>query len=99
MTVSVVRCAHAESRKRLTKFLESAESACFAPPVKWQVPSKSLETPVSRERLGSLCSLSPCHPGVLAAKVRHFGSNLLKCSREQIGTKPAKVGHLAGLPI
>ena len=33
--------------------------------------------------------------GVLAAKVRHFGSNLLKCSREQIGTKPAKVGHLA----
>ena len=35
------------------------------------------------------------HPGVLAAKVRDFGSNLLKCSREQIGTKPAKVGHLA----
>ena len=27
-------------------------------------------------------------PGVLAAKVRDFGSNLLKCSREQIGTKP-----------
>ena len=30
------------------------------------------------------------HPGVLAAKVRDFESNLLKCSREQIGTKPAK---------
>ena len=35
------------------------------------------------------------HPGVLAAKVSDFGSNLLKCSREQMGTKPAKVGHLA----
>ena len=34
-------------------------------------------------------------PGVLAAKVRDFGSNLLKCSREQICTRPAKVGHLA----
>ena len=35
------------------------------------------------------------HPGVLAAKVRHFASNLLKCTRGQMGTKPAKVGHLA----
>ena len=35
------------------------------------------------------------HPGVLAAKVRDFGSNLLKCARAQMGTKPAKVGHLA----
>ena len=36
------------------------------------------------------------HPGILlAAKVRDFQSNLLKCSREQIGTKPAKVGHSA----
>ena len=35
------------------------------------------------------------HPGVLAAKVRDFGSNLLKCARAQMGTKRAKVGHLA----
>ena len=35
------------------------------------------------------------HGGGLAAKVSDFGSNLLKCSREQMGTKPAKVGHLA----
>ena len=35
------------------------------------------------------------HPGVLAAKVSDFGSNLLKCPRVQMGTKPAKVGHLA----
>ena len=35
------------------------------------------------------------HPGVLAAKVRDFGSNMLKCPRGQMGTKPAKVGHLA----
>ena len=33
--------------------------------------------------------------GEVAAKVSDFGSNLLKCSREQMGTKPAKVGHLA----
>ena len=33
--------------------------------------------------------------GELAAKVRDFGSNLLKLARAQIGTKPAKVGHLA----
>ena len=33
--------------------------------------------------------------GELAAKVRDFGSNLLKWARAQIGTKPAKVGHLA----
>ena len=32
---------------------------------------------------------------LLAAKVRDFGSNLLKCTRGQMGTKPAKVGHLA----
>ena len=43
-----------------------------------------------------LTRLASGHRGVLAAKVRGFGSNLLKCSREQIGTKPAKtkVGHL-----
>jgi len=35
------------------------------------------------------------HPGVLAAKVRDFGANLLKCARAQMGIKPAKVGHLA----
>ena len=37
------------------------------------------------------------HPpgSYIATKVRDFGSNLLKCSREQMGTKPAKVGHLA----
>ena len=38
------------------------------------------------------------HPGVLAAKVRDFGSNLLKWVKSakvgQMGTKPA-VGHLA----
>ena len=34
--------------------------------------------------------------GVLAAKVGDFGSNLLKCSEEQMSTKPAKVGHLPG---
>ena len=28
-------------------------------------------------------------------KVSDFGSNLLKCPRGQMGTKPAKVGHLA----
>ena len=33
--------------------------------------------------------------GVLAAKVSDFGSNLLKCTRGQMGTKPAKVGHPA----
>ena len=42
-----------------------------------------------------LTRLASGHRGVLAAKVRGFGSNLLKCSREQMGTKPAKVGHLA----
>jgi len=31
-----------------------------------------------------------CHRGVLAAKVSDFGSNLLKCTRGQMGTKPAK---------
>ena len=35
------------------------------------------------------------YPGVLAAKVRDFGSNPLKCPRGQMGTKRAKVGHLA----
>ena len=33
--------------------------------------------------------------GVLAAKVRDFGSNLLRWARAQMGTKPAKGGHLA----
>jgi hypothetical protein len=37
--------------------------------------------------------------GTSCAKVRHSGSNLLKCPRGQMGTKPAKVGHLAGLHI
>ena len=35
--------------------------------------------------------------GALAAKVRDFGSNLLRLkvpARGQMGTKPAKVGHL-----
>ena len=36
-----------------------------------------------------LTRLASGHRGVLAAKVRGFGSNLLKCSREQIGTKRA----------
>ena len=33
--------------------------------------------------------------GVQAAKVGDFGSDLLKCTRGQIGTKAAKVGHSA----
>ena len=35
------------------------------------------------------------YPGVLAAKVSDFGSNLLKWARAQMATKPAKVGHSA----
>ena len=34
-------------------------------------------------------------PHPVAAKVSDFGSNLLKCTRGQMGTKRAKVGHLA----
>ena len=35
------------------------------------------------------------HPGVLVAKVRYFGVKSAKVLLEQMGTKPAKVGHLA----
>ena len=40
-------------------------------------------------------TLNGGHPGVLAAKVSDFGSNLLKCPGRQMGTKRAKGGHLA----
>ena len=35
------------------------------------------------------------HPGVLVAKVGYFGVKSAKVHPEQMGTKPAKVGHLA----
>ena len=35
------------------------------------------------------------HPGVLDAKVGYFDPKSAKVLPEQIGTKPAKVGHLA----
>ena len=35
------------------------------------------------------------HPGVLDAKVGYFDPKSAKVLLEQIGTKPAKVGHLA----
>ena len=38
---------------------------------------------------------SHLHPGVLVAKVRYFGVKSAKVLLEQMGTKPAKVGHLA----
>ena len=36
----------------------------------------------------------PTHPGVLATKVRYFGVKSAKVPPGQMGTKPAKVGHL-----
>ena len=35
------------------------------------------------------------HPGVLVAKVRYFDPKSAKVPPGQMGTKPAKVGHLA----
>ena len=35
------------------------------------------------------------HPGVLVAKVGYFGVKSAKVPQGQMGTKPAKVGHLA----
>ena len=39
--------------------------------------------------------LSDEHPGVLDAKVGYFDPKSAKVLPEQIGTKPAKIGHLA----
>jgi hypothetical protein len=49
------------------------------------------------QKMSKIERMSWAHPpgSYIATKVRDFGSNLLKCSREQMGTKPAKVGHLA----
>ena len=47
----------------------------------------------SRSARGSL--FSDEHPGVLDAKVGYFDPKSAKVLPEQIGTKPAKVGHLA----
>ena len=39
------------------------------------------------------------HPGVLDAKVGYFDPKSAKVHPVQIGTKPAKVGHLAANPL
>ena len=60
--------------------------------------------PSAQLRVTDQCAMSCLRlslGGVLAAKVRDFGSNLLKWApaqmgtRSQMGTKPATVGHLA----
>ena len=38
---------------------------------------------------------SSTRPGVVVTKVVYFGVNSSNVLREQMGTKPAKVGHLA----
>ena len=43
----------------------------------------------------TLFVLSLSHPGVLVAKVGYFGAKFAKVPQGQMGTKPAKVGHLA----
>ena len=42
-----------------------------------------------------LCEIRTRHPGVLVAKVRYFDPKSAKVPPGQMGTKPAKVGHLA----
>ena len=39
------------------------------------------------------------HPGELATKVGYFGVKSTKVHRVQMGTKPAKVGHLQSLGV
>ena len=87
------------ARSRSTGKSAAAGSPLRAPGGAGRKPKRDFGR--ARVELRWVHALQPARPergglgGALAAKVRDFGSNLLKCGWPQMGTKPAKVGHSA----